>query len=205
MADVSLVQDVSAFKAAGAHGLVTNGNAIQVIVGMDVANVRDEFEALLAKGGNAAGAARIRIGCPVEGEVIPLEEMKDEGFASGSMGPGAAVVPEADTVYAPEDAEIAMVFDTKHAVGFVTKDGVEILIHIGIDTVELNGEGFTAYVKSGDKVKKGDKLVSFDKEMLTEKGYDTTIAVLVTNADQYDKVLAIPGKAALKDTCIEVQ
>lgn len=205
VADVSLVQDVSTFKAAGAHGLVTNGNAIQVIVGMDVANVRDEFEALLAKGGNAASTAKIRIGCPVEGEVIPLEEMKDEGFASGSMGPGAAVVPEADTVYAPEDAEIAMVFDTKHAVGFVTKDGVEILIHIGIDTVELNGEGFTAHVKAGDKVKKGDKLVTFDKAMLVEKGYDTTIAVLVTNADQFDRVIAIPGKAALKDACIEVQ
>ena len=115
------------------------------------------------------------------------------------------MVPEADTVYAPEDAEIAMVFDTKHAVGLVTKDGVEILIHIGIDTVELNGEGFTAHVKAGDKVQKGDKLVTFDRKKIAEKGYDTTIAVLVTNADQFDKVIAIPGKAGLKDACIEVQ
>lgn len=205
VADMSLVQDTAAFKAAGAHGLVTKGNAVQVIVGMDVENVRSEFEALLTKGGNGERKAKIRIGSPVEGNVIPLEKMKDEGFASGSMGPGAAVVPEADTVYAPEDAEIAMVFDTKHAIGLTTKDGVEILIHIGIDTVELNGEGFTAHVSAGDQVKKGDKLVTFDRKAIAEKGYDTTIAVLVTNADQYGKVIAIPGKASLKDACMEVQ
>ena len=205
VADISLVQDASAFKAAGAHGLVTKGNAVQVIVGMDVENVRTEFETLLSKGGNTEKKTKIRIGTPIEGKVIPLEEMKDEGFASGAMGPGAAVIPETDTVYAPADAEIAMVFDTKHAVGFTTKDGVEILIHIGIDTVELNGEGFTAHVSAGDQVKKGDKLVTFDRKAIAEKGYDTTVAVLVTNADQYEKVLAIPGKAGLKDVCMEVQ
>ena len=170
-----------------------------------VENVRSEFEALLTKGRNGEQKAKIRIGSPVEGNVIPLEEMKDEGFASGSMGPGVAIIPEADTIYAPEDAEIAMVFDTKHAVGFTTKDGVEILIHIGIDTVELNGEGFVTHVHAGDQVKKGDKLVTFDRKAIAEKGYDTTIAVLVTNADQYEKILAIPGKAGLKDVCMEVQ
>lgn len=206
VADASLVQDAAVFKAAGAHGLVTNGNAFQVIVGMDVANVRDEFEALLAKeNSDARPAEKIRLQCPAEGTVIPLADMKDEAFASGSMGPGAAVIPEKGIVYAPDDAEVTMLFDTKHAVGLLTKDGTEVLIHIGVDTVQLNGEGFTAHVQAGSKVKKGDKLVSFDKDFMEEKGYDTTIAVLITNADEYRKVLAIPGKASLTDSCLELQ
>lgn len=204
--DISLVQDAAVFKAAGAHGLVVKNNAVQVIVGMDVANVRDEFESLMA-GGKAVEAKKpkIRLNTPAVGTVIPLEEMKDDAFASGSMGPGAAVIPAADEVCAPADCEVAMVFDTKHAVGLVTNEGTEILIHIGVDTVQLGGEGFEAYVKAGDKVKCGDRLVSFDREKIAAKGYDTTIAVLITNADQYEKVLAIPGKASAKDACIEIQ
>lgn len=206
VADASLVQDAAVFKAAGAHGLVTNGNAFQVIVGMDVANVRDEFETLLSKGsGDVQPTKKIRLQAPAEGTVIPLADMKDEAFASGSMGPGAAVIPDKGNVYAPDDAEVTMLFDTKHAIGLLTKDGVELLIHIGVDTVRLNGEGFTAHVQAGSKVKKGDKLVSFDKNLIEEKGYDTTIALLVTNSDRYRKVLAIPGKASLKDSCLELQ
>lgn len=206
VADASLVQDAAVFKAAGAHGLVANGNAFQVIVGMDVANVRDEFEALLAGGsGDAQPVKKIRLQSPAAGTVIPLADMKDEAFASGAMGPGAAVIPEKGVVYAPDDAKITMLFDTKHAVGLLTKDGAEVLIHIGVDTVQLNGEGFTAHVQAGSKVKKGDKLISFDKNFVEEKGYDTTIAVLITNADEYQKVLAIPGKASLTDSCLELQ
>lgn len=206
VADASLVQDAAVFKAAGAHGLVANGNAFQVIVGMDVANVRDEFEALLVKeSGSVQSTKKIRLQSPAEGTVIPLTDMKDEAFASGSMGPGAAVIPDKGTVYAPDDAEVTMLFDTKHAIGLLTRDGVELLIHIGVDTVRLNGEGFTAHVQAGSKVKKGDKLVSFDRNLMEEKGYDTTIALLVTNADEYRKVLAIPGKVSLKDSCLELQ
>ena len=131
--------------------------------------------------------------------------MKDEAFASGAMGLGAAVVPEEGMVYAPADGEVSLVFDTKHAVGITTEEGVEILLHIGIDTVKLKGRGFTSYVESGDKVKQGDKLVSFDREAIAEDGYDTTIAVLVTNSGNYKKVLAIPGRASSADTCIEIQ
>lgn len=204
--DVSLVQDVAVFKAAGAHGLVNKGNAVQIIVGMDVANVRDEFEALMEKGGEEGAAkAKIRLQSPAAGTVIPLGEMKDEAFASGAMGLGAAVVPEEGMVYAPADGEVSLVFDTKHAVGITTEEGVEILLHIGIDTVKLKGRGFTSYVESGDKVKQGDKLVSFDREAIAEDGYDTTIAVLVTNSGNYKKVLAIPGRASSADTCIEIQ
>lgn len=203
--DASLVQDATVFKTAGAHGLVTNGNAFQVIVGLDVANVRDEFEALLEKNHGGKAINKIRLNTPAEGNVISLGEMKDEAFASGSMGPGAAVIPEKGNVYAPDDAEVTMLFDTKHAIGLMTKDGVEVLIHVGIDTVQLNGEGFEAHVKQGAKVKKGDLLVSFDKKFLEDKGLDTTIAVLITNGDQYKKVLAIPGKVSMEDACLEIQ
>lgn len=205
--DVSLVQDPASFKASGAHGLVVKGNAIQVIVGMDVANVRDEFEALLAGGESSAAKQKkiLHLGTPAEGTVLPLEEMKDEAFASGSLGLGVAVVPSGNTVHAPADVEVTMLFDTKHAVGMVTEDGVEILIHIGIDTVQLDGKGFTAHVSNGDKVKKGEKLITFDKELLEKEGYDTTIAVLVTNADQYEKVAVLLGEAKAGEQCIEIK
>lgn len=205
--DVSLVQDAAVFKAAGAHGLVVKDHAIQVIVGMDVANVRDEFETLMKQGGGAvAGTSRqIRLHSVTNGEVIPLSEMKDDAFASGSMGSGAAVIPTDGTVYAPADAEISLVFDTKHAIGLTTGDGVEILIHIGIDTVNRKGEGFTAHVKAGDHVKQGQKLVTFERDTLIKEGYDTTIAVLVTNTEDYKNILAIPGQATTADACIEIQ
>lgn len=202
--DVSLVQDAAVFKAAGAHGLVVKGNAIQVIVGMDVTNVREEFETLMEKGG-VEKKNTYRLNSPVEGVVISLSEMKDEAFASGSMGPGVGIIPEADTVCAPIDGTVAVVFDTKHVVGLVTEDGKEILIHIGIDTVELGGEGFTCHVKQGDSVKVGAPLITFDRKTIGEKGYDTTIAVIITNGAEKNSVLAIPGKASKKDCCMEIQ
>lgn len=202
--DISLVQDTAVFKAAGAHGLVVKGNAIQVIVGMDVANVRDEFESLMAKGG-VAKKNTCRLNAPVEGVVIPLNEMKDEAFASGSMGPGVGIIPEADTVCAPIDGTVAVVFDTKHVVGLVTEDGKEILIHIGVDTVELGGEGFNCHVKQGDSVKAGTPLITFDRKNIGAKGYDTTVAVIITNGAEESSVLAIPGKASTKDCCMEIQ
>lgn len=202
--DISLVQDTAVFKAAGAHGLVVKGNAIQVIVGMDVANVRDEFESLMAKGG-VAKKNTCRLNAPVEGVVIPLNEMKDEAFASGSMGPGVGIIPEADTVCAPIDGTVAVVFDTKHVVGLVTEDGKEILIHIGVDTVELGGEGFNCHVKQGDSVKAGTPLITFDRKNIGAKGYDTTVAVIITNGAEESSVLAIPGKASIKDCCMEIQ
>lgn len=205
--DVTLVQDVSAFKAVGAHGLVINDKAIQIIVGLDVPAVREEFEARLTSGEGSETVAKkkIRLDTPAAGKVIPLEKMKDEAFASGSLGPGAAVIPEENTVYAPADAEVVMLFDTKHAIGLTTEEGAEVLIHIGIDTVKAGGKGFTAHVQNGDKVKKGDPLISFEKDALEKEGYDMTIAVLITNSDQFGKVIAIPGDVKKGEQCIEIQ
>lgn len=203
--DAAQVQDVSAFKAAGAHGLVTKGNAIQVIVGLDVANVRDEFEALLGNNNQAVSKTIAQLGCPVDGKVIPLSEMKDDAFASESMGPGIAVEPAGNTICSPIDAQVSMLFDTKHAVGLTTKDGIEILIHIGIDTVKLDGNGFTAEISQGDMVKKGQPLIHFDPAVMKDNNIDITTAVLITNSENYKEILPILGDAKAGEPCMEIK
>lgn len=128
------------------------------------------------------------IGACARGNVIPISEVKDEAFASEAMGKGLAVIPEAGEICAPTDGNVEMVFPTRHAIGLKTKNGTEILIHIGINTVELNGKGFECLVKQGDKVKAGQLIERFDLEALKKDGYDPTVMQLITNTDDYDKV-----------------
>lgn len=122
---------------------------------------------------------------PLKGQCIPLSEVKDEVFSSGALGGGLAVEPEEGKVTAPMDGEVASLFPTKHAVGMRSEDGVEVLIHIGLDTVELEGKYFEAHVKQGDKVKKGQLLVTFDLEKIREAGYVTQVPVIVTGMGHY--------------------
>lgn len=119
---------------------------------------------------------------PLKGTVKPLSEVSDPVFAEGVMGPGVGIDPEEGKLYAPTDGEIVSVFPTGHAVGMKTADGMEVLLHIGIDTVQLEGDGFKAVVKQGDHVKAGELLVEFDCAKITEKGYQTITMVLVPNA-----------------------
>ena len=119
---------------------------------------------------------------------VLMNEVQDEAFASCSLGDGVAVEPSEGKLYAPADGEITNVFDTKHAVGLLTDDDVEILMHIGIDTVRLNGQFFETHVKEGDSVKKGDLLVSFDMEGIKKAGYLCTTPMIVTNTDDYKSV-----------------
>ena len=135
-------------------------------------------------------AAKIAIDSPIQGKVIPLSEVKDDVFSNEIVGKGAAVVPEKGEVHAPEDGTVLSVFDTGHALGMQTKDGVELLIHIGLDTVELKGKYFQVHVKQGDAVKKGDLLISFDPEGIRSEGYDITTPVLVSNTADYLDVIA---------------
>lgn len=130
---------------------------------------------------NAAPAEKI-VYSPLKGRVIPLAEVKDPVFSEGMMGPGAGIEPEDGSLYAPADGEITVAFPTGHAVALKTADGMEILIHIGIDTVKMNGDGFQCHIAEGDKVKTGDLLVSFDLAKIRSAGYDTTTMVLVSNA-----------------------
>ncbi len=137
----------------------------------------------------------IRLDSPLNGQLVELKEVNDPAFAGGAMGLGAAVKNPDGKVYAPVDGEITVLFETKHAIGIRSAEGAEILIHVGLDTVKLNGEHFEAKVAQGDTVKKGQLLLEFDEAAIKAAGYDTTTPVLVTNAAEFGKVtVALDGK-----------
>lgn len=126
---------------------------------------------------------------PLTGEVLPIEKAEDEVFASKVMGDGVVILPETTDIYAPFDGTIASLFPTKHAIRLVSDKGAEILIHIGINTVDLNGEGSKAFVKQGDSVTKGDKLSSFDKVAIENAGYSSQTMVIITNGSNYNQII----------------
>lgn len=117
----------------------------------------------------------------VDGVLIPLSEVKDEAFRSGAIGRGVAIKPTSSRICSPIDGTVSMIFPTNHAFGIVTPDGLEFLIHIGINTVELKGEGFIRLVEEGQKVRKGDSIVEVDFNYLQQKGYSTDIMIILTN------------------------
>lgn len=132
---------------------------------------------------------RVVLSSPLAGRVVPLNEVKDQVFSSGAMGKGIAIDPANGTLVAPADGTITTLFPTGHAIGLTTTDGVEILMHIGMDTVELEGKGFEIFVKQEDQVKKGDLLVKFDLSLIKEAGYSTVTPIVVTNTPNYLDVL----------------
>lgn len=135
------------------------------------------------------------IGSPVSGKCVSVKEVNDPTFAEEIIGKGVAVIPSDGRVCAPADGEIMSVFPTGHAVALTTADGAEVLIHIGLDTVTMNGEGFDVKVKAGDKVKKGDLLVEFDLAKVKEKGFDPITPVLVCNGDAF---ASVEGKTGMQ-------
>ena len=135
------------------------------------------------------------IGSPAKGKAVSLKQVNDPTFAEEMLGKGAAVIPEEGKIYAPADGEIGMVFDTLHAVSMTTDFGAEILIHIGLDTVKMKGDGFTGHVKAGDHVKKGGLLLEVDLEKVKAAGYDTITPVLVCNTPDYASVEGIQADA----------
>lgn len=145
------------------------------------------------------------IGAPMTGEIIPLEELKDEAFSSGVMGQGAGIEPSEGRVFAPVDGTVSTLFPTLHAVGITSDNGEEILIHVGMDTVQLNGEGFIAHVNQGDRVKRGQLLLDVDLKLLREKGYSTQTPVLVVNPDDMSEIQVTDQKrTAVNDDFITV-
>ena len=130
----------------------------------------------------------IRLDSPLHGRLIPLSEVTDPAFASGAMGRGAAVADPEGRVVSPVDGEVTVLFATKHAIGIHSADGVDLLIHVGVDTVKLEGKHFTSHVAQGDTVKKGQLLLEFDPDAIRAEGYETTTPVLVTNAADYGKI-----------------
>lgn len=144
------------------------------------------------------GEAASEFVAPVTGNVIPVNQVKDEAFASEAMGKGVGIEPENGKIYAPFDGNVDAVFPTGHLVGLSDGNGAEVLIHIGVDTVKLEGKGFTTHVAQGDKVKKGDLLVEFDVELLKKEGYDTTVMFITTDISKDVQVLS-GRKEAVKD------
>jgi PTS system beta-glucosides-specific IIC component len=126
---------------------------------------------------------------PIAGDIIPLEQVQDATFASGLLGKGVAIMPHQGRVVAPVNGCVASLFKTKHAIGIESDEGAEVLIHVGIDTVKLNGLHFTAHIKEGDRVKQGDLLIEFDQEAIRAAGFDTTTPIIISNSDDYVDVL----------------
>lgn len=133
----------------------------------------------------------ISISSPLQGKIISLSEVNDPTFSGELMGKGVAIIPTVGEVVAPEDGEVVSLFKTKHAIGFLTDSDVEILIHVGIDTVKLDGQHFEAHVEAGSKVKKGDRLVSFDIPAITKAGFEIATPIIISNTDDYQDVIAV--------------
>ena len=134
------------------------------------------------------------LGAPAAGKAVSLKEVNDPTFSEGILGDGVAVIPSDGKIFAPADGTIGMIFETLHAVSLTTEYGAEILIHVGLDTVKLKGEGFEGHVKAGDTVKKGDLLLTVDLEKVKAAGYDTITPMLICNTDNFSEVKGLIGK-----------
>jgi PTS system beta-glucosides-specific IIC component len=141
----------------------------------------------------------IAICSPLKGDVLELAQVEDAAFSAGILGKGCAIVPAEGEVYAPVDGVLTTLFPTKHALGITSDDGVEVLIHIGLNTVQLNGEGFTAHVQQGERVSRGQHLLSFDLAELKDKGYCLQTPVIITNTDDYLEILSTMQKEVMPD------
>ncbi len=231
LADTDKV-DQALLKSTGASGVVIKGAGIQVIYGPQVTLIKTEFEDFveLAQAGKipanilngesasaapepaaAAEDAKVTLAdetftAHMDGEIRLMNQVEDEAFASCALGDGIAIEPSKGCVYAPVDCTVSTVFDTKHAVGLVTAGGAELLIHVGIDTVRLNGKHFDVKVKDGQEVKKGDLLLTFDMEAIKAAGYKCTTPLIVCNTDEYRAIRPLAtGTVKHGETILEVK
>ena len=225
--EASLVND-GILKATGASGVVHKGLGVQVIYGPNVTVIKSNLEDYLetapdtletpAETSETAPESeqkeeaerkvidRIVISSPITGVAADLATAPDEAFAEKMMGDGAVVTPEDPYVRAPEDGEVAFVFDTKHAIGFVTESGISLLIHVGIDTVKLNGEGFEALVESGQEVKKGDPMLKLDLDYLSKNAPSIVSPVLCTELEDNQRIhLLNEGQVKAGEPLFEIE
>ena len=184
--DTSLVND-SVLKGTGASGVVHKGNGVQIIYGPHVTVIKSELEDYLATAPDTP-IKTITISSPLNGVVADLSTVPDEAFSQKMMGDGVAVTPTDSFVYAPEDGEVEFVFDTKHAIGFKTDSGISLLLHMGIDTVKLEGKGFETLVKAGQKVKRGTPMLKMDLAYLKENAPSMVSPILCTDLEENVKI-----------------
>lgn len=163
----------------------------------DPANEEDEMPAPAVSAPSSASisdaAGEAQAAAPLAGRALPLSEVSDAVFSQKVMGDGLAIQPTEGKVYAPFDGEVASLFETKHAIGLLGDNGMELLIHIGIDTVNLQGQYYEAHVQTGDRIHKGDLLISFDRDAIEKAGYETVTPVILTNTDSYSAIQAQTG------------
>ena len=204
MAGMGVFQIPGQINSANAGGSLTVSLILTVaatVIGFVIAFVTYKDKAEAAKPEvKKVSAEKEVISSPVKGNVVPLEKVEDAAFSAGALGKGIAVDPTEGKVVAPCDGTVMTLFPTKHAIGIVSDNGCEVLIHIGMNTVKLEGKGFEAHIKQGDKVKKGDVLVTFDIESLKKEGYSLVTPIIVTNtADYLDVVEVANGSVKLGD------
>ncbi|MGZ3807486.1 MAG: glucose PTS transporter subunit IIA [Bacteriovorax sp.] len=172
-------------KQIGAAGIMHTGNNFQVIFGVESDALKEEIKSVMARSGSAPKEATgTFLSSPLKGELMTLSQVPDETFASKVLGDGFAIKPEEGVVYAPVDGKIAQLFRTNHAVGILTDEGLEVLIHVGIDTVKMNGKGFSAFVKKGDVVLRGQKLLEFDLDLVRQNAKSDITPVVITNMNK---------------------
>jgi len=185
----------SLLRQSGASGVIKKGKGIQVVYGPQVSVVKSQLEDYLEHGtgtdtetlpdniakegtGNVKKGKVVQVYSPIKGRVIELSKVPDEAFAQGILGRGIAIEPREGKVYAPFDGKVANVFETRHAINLLSDDGLELLIHVGLDTVKLDGRFFKSHVESGDSIKRGDLLLSFDMSGIKKEGYNTVTPVV---------------------------
>jgi glucose-specific phosphotransferase system IIA component len=168
-------------KSLGASGTMIAGSSVQVIFGVESDSLKDQIKTLMSKKSHQSIHA---YQMPLEGEVLALTSVPDQTFAEKILGDGYAIKPVNGLVRSPAHAKVVQLFHTNHAIGLETKDGLELLIHIGIDTVKMKGEGFRSFVKVGDIVEAGDKLIEFDLELVRQKAKSDITPVIITNMDK---------------------
>jgi PTS system D-glucosamine-specific IIC component len=223
--DESKVSD-ALLKQSGASGVIHKGNGIQVIYGPQVSVIKSNLVDFMGTPDSdnvgqlpvsapaasstptapAAARSDAMIGAHLNGTVVPLDQVADEAFASGVLGQGVAIEPAEGKLYAPIDAVVEDVFDSKHAISLTAKAGTEILLHIGIDTIKLGGKHFETHVESGQEVKKGDLLISFDMDAIRAAGYPLTTPMVVCNSDDYAAVTPVAfGEIQVGQDLLKIQ
>lgn len=212
-------------KLSGAAGVIQKGNGVQVIYGPHVTVVKSNLEDYLASGNapanieahnnsvtntvnnnktvnkpgqNKMNGKESRIYAPVGGKIVNLDQVEDEVFSTGMLGQGVAIEPSVGRVVSPVNGVVTSIFDTKHAIGITSEDGVELLIHIGIDTVRLDGKYFESFTNSGDSIKKGDLLLEFDIDKIKQEGFQVITPVVITNSADFKQIEVI-GKGQVNN------
>lgn len=195
--DSDLVSD-KLLKQSGASGVIHKGNGVQIIYGPQVSVIKSNLEDFME-------SVNIELSAYMNGTVVTLENVEDEAFSQKILGDGVAIEPDEGKLYSPCDGKVEMVFDTKHAINLVSDEDCEILLHIGIDTVKLKGKYFDVHVSNGQKIHRGDILISFDLDGIRSEGYKTTTPLIICNTDDYSSIeSAGSGKISVGEHLITI-